>query len=210
MINKQDVKILECLKDDLIVCENYLWEHKDDVQETLDKYSDLRVTIRQQINDSYLVYDEMFANDFIVKYLEVNCVYRMIKEQATLISNDTIANELIEMMLFKDDAKYNSINSFIIGLNDIMDVINKYLRTEKVIDTILIGLQDLTGTIFDEDSIICCFNNDIEVIVSRVEGQTSNFEGHGICQLYNAYYNEEDSDIYDIWVDEDDIIVDVN
>lgn len=70
------------------------------------------------------------------------------------------------------------------------------------------NLKTLEGKQFDYDDIICAMTDiDEEVIVSEIEGYTSNFEGYGICQLYNAYYNMENSIIYHIWVDKNNTII---
>ena len=107
------------------------------------------------------------------------------------------------------DLDHNTVDDFVDTLNDIIDSIQEILDNEEVVDTVLIELQKLIGRGFDHDDIYCCFDNGIEVILSKVEGRVSNFEGHGMCQLWNVYYNDKDSEIYDIWVDEDDIIVDI-
>lgn len=72
------------------------------------------------------------------------------------------------------------------------------------------NLQELIGKEFDTDEIICSMT-DLEeaVVVSKVEGHTSNFEGHGECQLYNTYYDMEDTEVYNIWVNSDNIIIHV-
>ena len=49
-----------------------------------------------------------------------------------------------------------------------------------------------------------------EVIVEKVIGQESHFEGYGMCDCYNAYENTEDSEVFSIYVDEDNEIVDVS
>lgn len=71
-------------------------------------------------------------------------------------------------------------------------------------------LQILVGMEFDEDEIICSMEDEEEpVIVNEIVGYTSNFEEDGICQLYNAYYNLEDAELYNVWVNEENIIVEV-
>lgn len=69
-------------------------------------------------------------------------------------------------------------------------------------------LQTLIGKEFDTDDIICeMIDEDEQVIVSKIEGYTSNFEEHGECQLYNVYYDYEDAIIYEVWVDYNNIII---
>ena len=72
---------------------------------------------------------------------------------------------------------------------------------------ILKNLEELIDREFDYDEVICCFEGEEEVIVNEVEGYISNFEGFGMCQLYNAYYNTEEDAVYSIWVNSDDIVV---
>lgn len=74
---------------------------------------------------------------------------------------------------------------------------------------VLERLEKMVGTEFDESDVIVAFESDEDVIVDEVEGQESNFEGHGICTCYNAYENTEDSEIFTIYVDTDNEIVEV-
>ena len=74
-------------------------------------------------------------------------------------------------------------------------------------NTILKNLEELVNEEFNYDEVVCCFEGDEQVVVSKVEGYTSNFEGFGMCQLYNVYYNTKEATVYDIWVDADDVIV---
>ena len=74
---------------------------------------------------------------------------------------------------------------------------------------VLERLEKMVGTEFDEDDIIIAFESDEEIIVDKVLGEESNFEGHGLCKCYNAYENTEDSEIFTIYVDSDNEIVDV-
>ena len=71
-------------------------------------------------------------------------------------------------------------------------------------------MEKLIGCEFDENEIIYCFEDTEEnIIVSKVEGYTSNFDGHGVCQLWNAYEDKVGSEIFSIWVDDENIIVDL-
>lgn len=74
-------------------------------------------------------------------------------------------------------------------------------------------LKRLTGLIgkeFNVDDIICeMIDQEEPVMVSKVEGHTSNFEGHGECQLWEVSYDMEETDTCCVWVDQDNIIVEV-
>ncbi|MFQ9249294.1 MAG: hypothetical protein ACLR3R_18755 [Clostridium paraputrificum] len=75
---------------------------------------------------------------------------------------------------------------------------------------VLEGLKKMVGTKFDEVDIIEAFGEtDEEIIVNEVEGQESNFDGHGICKCYNAYENAQDSEIFIIYVNGNNEVVDV-
>ena len=79
------------------------------------------------------------------------------------------------------------------------------------VNEVLKNLEKLVGTEFDVDDIIIAFgDNEEEVIVEKVIGQESHFEGYGMCDCYNAYENTEDSEVFSIYVDEDNEIVDVS
>ena len=81
---------------------------------------------------------------------------------------------------------------------------------DEYVDNDLDRLKILVGKEFDYYDVICAMTDiDEEVIVSKIEGYTSNFEGHGECQLYNTYYNMKHTVMYRIWVDSDNIIVTV-
>ena len=71
-------------------------------------------------------------------------------------------------------------------------------------------LKNLIGSEFDEDDIICSMidKEDTEVIIVN-NGQKTNFDGEGECDLYLAYYNLTDSDEYRIWVNNDNVIIEV-
>ena len=72
------------------------------------------------------------------------------------------------------------------------------------------NLKALEGTIFDKDNIVCVMIDKNDAVMISDSYITSNFEGYGTCNLYNCYYDNQDSNIYNIWVDDDNIIVDVN
>ncbi len=79
------------------------------------------------------------------------------------------------------------------------------------IEKVMNEMEKLVGNKFDKDSIICCFqDNEEDIIVSEVEGYTSNFEEHGTCQLYQAYENKKGSEMFNIWIDEKGIIIRTN
>lgn len=71
----------------------------------------------------------------------------------------------------------------------------------------LSNLERLVGKEFDVDEIIIAFESEEEVIVSRILGEESNFEGHGLCDCYNAYEDIEGSKSYSIYVNQDNKIV---
>lgn len=79
------------------------------------------------------------------------------------------------------------------------------LNIKKVLE----NLEKMVGSEFDEDDIIVAFESEEEIIIDEVQGQESNFEGHGLCKCYNAYENIEDSEIFAIYVDSNNIIADV-
>ncbi|MBE6043558.1 MAG: hypothetical protein E7216_04900 [Clostridium thermopalmarium] len=68
-------------------------------------------------------------------------------------------------------------------------------------------LEKMIGSEFNTDEIIIAFESEEEVIINEVVGQESNFEGHGLCTCYNAYEDVEDSEIFKIYVDKNNIIV---
>ena len=71
------------------------------------------------------------------------------------------------------------------------------------------NLEKLVGQNFDYDDITCCFEDtENEVIISRTENY-SNFENEGNCQLIQAYENDTDSDMFEIWINEDNTIIHV-
>lgn len=50
---------------------------------------------------------------------------------------------------------------------------------------------------------------DSRLLISKNESVTSNFEGHGICNLYEIGYDDINGEVIYVWVDEDDIIADI-
>lgn len=83
----------------------------------------------------------------------------------------------------------------------------EYLGIE--VDEDLINLKKLEGTTFDEDIIICSMSDITEEVIISNTHIMSYLKGHGICLLYNVYYNYRDSIVYNVWVDVDDKIVQV-
>lgn len=75
---------------------------------------------------------------------------------------------------------------------------------------ILENLKKLVGEVFYDEDIILCFPCEQYVVVDKIEGTFSNYDGHGACQLWNAYYNEPDATLFGFYVDEDNIIVEVH
>lgn len=74
---------------------------------------------------------------------------------------------------------------------------------------ILTNLNQLIGQQIDTDDIICCFPGEERVIISEIEGATSNYDRYGECQLYNAYYDDVESTIFNLYVGDNSILVDV-
>lgn len=78
------------------------------------------------------------------------------------------------------------------------------------IEEVCKSLSKLIGEEFNEDEIICCFEDTEEnIIVSKVEGKKTNVEGYGICQLYEVYVDSKSSVsffIFFIYVDDNNII----
>lgn len=79
---------------------------------------------------------------------------------------------------------------------------------KKDVQEILKELNEMVGKEFDYTDIGCVFTgDDEECIINEVEGQGCNFDGHGYCKCWNAYYNDADSEVFNIYVDEDNEIV---
>lgn len=77
-------------------------------------------------------------------------------------------------------------------------------------DSDLQRLQSLECEEFNVDDIMSeMLDSEEMVIINKITGHTSHFEGHGECQLYNAYYDAFNSPIYNIWVDDNNIIVEI-
>lgn len=73
----------------------------------------------------------------------------------------------------------------------------------------LTNLKSLIGSVFNKDDIICNMSENDTVIVSETY-ITSEFENYGDCTLYCIYYDNSNSNIYNIWVNDDGIIIHVN
>lgn len=74
-------------------------------------------------------------------------------------------------------------------------------------EEVLKNLSELIGRQFDEDDIIIAFESDNGIIINKVVGQESNFDGFGKCDCYNAYENIENSIIFTIYVSNSNEIV---
>lgn len=72
------------------------------------------------------------------------------------------------------------------------------------------NLQKLEGTTFNEDEIICSMSDITEEVIVSNSHVLSYLKGHGICLLFNVYYNYDDSPVYNVWVDVNDKIVQIN
>lgn len=69
-------------------------------------------------------------------------------------------------------------------------------------------LKNLIGKGFDPEDIITELNLDENVIINKVEGYTSNFDGYGQCELWELEI-EDTEEYYKIFVDSNYIIAEV-
>ena len=80
-----------------------------------------------------------------------------------------------------------------------------YFNNKKVLE----NLKEMIGKEVDANDIICCFEDtENEVIVDNTN-VFSNFEGYGKCECVDAYENTEESEIYHLYISEDNILVDI-
>ena len=205
MINEKDEKILEYVKDGLQECVKYLNENSFKIEGILCRYADLQIDIYEMTKAQYSMpdrYDE-FPGMFVTDFLNKECSFNILIDTLRGLSEEhltiSLKNDLDLYCYDNVDAQIRALEGVISSLESLLDN-----------DEVLYNLQCLVNKEFDYDEIICCFEGDEQVIVEEVEGLFSNFEGHGKCQLWNAYYNDETSPIYSIWVAKDDIIADVN
>lgn len=70
-------------------------------------------------------------------------------------------------------------------------------------------LEKLIGKEFDESEIIESFIDEENEVIVYETTVKSNFNGV-TCTCWNAYYNTEDATIYNIWIDINNIIVDID
>lgn len=77
------------------------------------------------------------------------------------------------------------------------------------IKEVLERLEKMIGSEFEENEIIIAFDSESEVIIDEVEDQKSNFEGQGLCKCYNVYENIADSEIFTLYVNDNNKIVSV-
>lgn len=73
-------------------------------------------------------------------------------------------------------------------------------------DLVLDLLRTEIGKKFDSENLITLINEDTYIIVNEVEGMERHIPEHGICKIYNLYENNEDSIIFNIYVDKNNII----
>jgi hypothetical protein len=76
-------------------------------------------------------------------------------------------------------------------------------------DLILSNLKSLIGNEFNEEEIQMAFDTDEEVIVQRENDDNRKIEGQGMCKCWNAFKNVDGTNTYVIWVNKNNIIVDV-
>ena len=74
----------------------------------------------------------------------------------------------------------------------------------------LTNLKSLIGSVFDKDDIICNMSEENDVVIISNTYITSEFENYGICNLFNVYYDNLNSNIYNVWINNNNIIIDVN
>ena len=74
----------------------------------------------------------------------------------------------------------------------------------------LTNLKSLIGNVFDKDDIICNMSEENDVVIISNTYITSEFENYGICNLFNVYYDNLNSNIYNVWINNNNIIIDVN
>jgi len=80
---------------------------------------------------------------------------------------------------------------------------------EEEKDMTLENLKEMIGKEVDENDIICCFEDNEEDIIVSNTGVYSNFENFGKCECVDAYENTEESEIYHLYISEDNILVDI-
>ena len=76
------------------------------------------------------------------------------------------------------------------------------MNTDLVLDL----LRTEIGKKFDSENLITLINENIYIIINEVEGLERHMPEHGICKIYNLYENKEDSIIFNIYVDKNNII----
>ena len=74
----------------------------------------------------------------------------------------------------------------------------------------LTNLKSLIGSVFDKDNIICNMYEENDIVIISNTYITSEFENYGICNLFNVYYDNLNSNIYNVWINNNNIIIDVN
>ena len=74
----------------------------------------------------------------------------------------------------------------------------------------LTNVKSLIGNVFDKDDIICNMNEENDIVIISNTYITSEFENYGICNLFNVYYDNLNSNIYNVWINNNNIIIDVN
>ena len=74
----------------------------------------------------------------------------------------------------------------------------------------LTNLKSLIGNVFDKDDIICNMSEENDVVIISNTYITSEFENYGICNLFNVYYDNLNLNIYNVWINNNNIIIDVN
>lgn len=67
-------------------------------------------------------------------------------------------------------------------------------------------LKELEGKEFDTDEIICCMMDLEEYVHIEFSYKYSVFEEYAKCKLYYVYYDTKDSEAYNIYVDENNMI----
>ena len=72
------------------------------------------------------------------------------------------------------------------------------------------NLKKLIGKEYNYNDVVCAFEDNTEdIIVNDNTCTTMNFDGHGECKLILAYENTQNSIEFEIYVDNNGIIVEV-
>ena len=71
------------------------------------------------------------------------------------------------------------------------------------------NLKKLIGEEYNYNDVVCAFEDTEDIIVNDSTCTSVHFDGHGECKLILAYENTEDSIEFEIYVDNNGVIVEV-